>query len=146
MDTDMKIPYSTSEMLDFAWAAGFVDGDGSVFIAKGQKDSDFRAGIAVSNTNYEALEKLREIFMAGSIHTNAARPDGLNKKALYIWHTQGNRGAAGIISKIFPFLVIKRERARIVLKLASLPTFKGRPVPMEIVEKRKELYEQCKRA
>lgn len=105
-----KTPRATKvfNSLDVAWAAGFLEGEGS-FVTNGRRGCTTTA----SQINQEPLLRLQEIF--GGAVVPHKTPKG---KPNYRWRTHGMRAAA-IARLIFPHLSEKRksQAERIISRL-----------------------------
>lgn len=103
--------------IDLAWAAGIVDGEGSINLIKMKRYDSYGTGLTfdlrldVGNTDPRMLVRLKDIF-GGSISSNLkARP---NRKPTFCWHLHGAK-AAEAIQLMRPYLVIKGEQADLAL-------------------------------
>lgn len=105
-----------------AYAAGFLDGDGSIVIANHKISPTLR--VSVSNTYRPVLESFRESF-GGNVHTQKAYPGSLSVRQQHIWYLSG-APAAKFLSEIYPYLQEKKVRAWIGLEsLAQSPPQPG---------------------
>ena len=108
---------------DLAWAAGIVDGEGSICLIKCHRQDEYglRYGwdlrVDVGNTDPRMLIRLRAIFGCGGIGPNSKdnRPNRLPSWGIH-WH--GNN-AAEVLRLIRPFLVIKGEQADVALESSA---------------------------
>lgn len=82
------------------WAAGFFEGEGTFQIAKEKSK-----GIAISSTDYDSLERLKENFK-GKIYFLKKRKS--NWKDAWIWTVQGKE-AEEFYFLIKPFLLKRRS-------------------------------------
>lgn len=80
--------------------------------------------LTVEMTHYRTIQRLRELFAAGSIH---ARTRG-GHKPTWTWTLNGE-AAEKALRLIFPYLVTKRGEAMMALAFASLP--KNADIPEE---------------
>jgi LAGLIDADG endonuclease len=115
---------------DIAWAAGFIDGEGSLNIQHLKKHwtrkrdgkllyySYFVLQLMASQKSEEPLCKLQELF-GGTI---------LKRKycGVGIWAIQGPK-AAFAISKMLPYLTTKREQASIAIEYRKLVGINNNP-------------------
>ena len=115
---ESALPAST----DFAYAAGFMDAEGTVNINR--VDCSWRLKVQVSNTNQEVIEWFERQF--GGHVCRAFRPAG--RRPLWTWVKCGTK-AAEFLKAIQPYLVVKREEAVLGLRLQeSVEATKGRPI------------------
>jgi hypothetical protein len=84
--------------VELAYAAGFFDGEGT-FAWRGDK----LAHISVAQKDTTPLLKLKKMFGVGKIYTYAYQPVS--------YYVVNGRLACGVIEKILPYLVVKRESA-----------------------------------
>ena len=102
-------------VLDIAWAAGIIEGEGSLctrklYYTKATKGKPVRRGkpqleLVVTMTDLDAVSKLREMF--GGMLSEIKRTEA-SRKPLYCWRTLNER-AFGIGLTIFRFLGIRRR-------------------------------------
>jgi len=101
---------------NLAYAAGFVDGEGSI----GGTCNKLRNGknsyniyFAVTNNDKRVLLQFKEMF-GGSLYPFVRTGDSFRCKTTYQLKSFGKK-AQDAISKIYPFLRIKRAQAEIAL-------------------------------
>ena len=106
-----------SHETDLAWAAGFFDGDGSVYIASKAISPRgvryFGLELSISQVDPRPLHKYREMF-GGAISMNP-RPihrDWGKWKA-------GGKNAAIVLRQLLPYLLSKRGEAELALWFAA---------------------------
>ena len=99
--------------IELAWAAGIIDGEGSIFISKQagvrRKTPAYQAVIKVAMSHKETIEYIASLF-PGSITTQQR---GTNRPMYMVQATSTK--ALGIIESLLPFLVTKKKQARLVL-------------------------------
>lgn len=112
--------------IEIAWAAGLVDGEGCIYIARkkagganGAKTDSFVLGIKVTMTHRLTIERLQRIFMEGNIHVVTA-PANPKWKQAYSFVAQSRR-AESVIKKLLPYLTAKKAEAELALKFMQLP-------------------------
>lgn len=93
---------------DYLYAAGILDGEGYILINKAKRSHWL--GVRVTNTNRSLIEKLKAQFGGGI----AKKPDG-RARDCWDWSTVG-KGAAAFLVKVFPYLIVKKEQARMGLE------------------------------
>lgn len=105
---------ATSEI---AWAAGFIEGEGTFILRRRKKGFKRRSSyIAAFQVNREPLRRLKEMF-GGSIYkyerkskVNYNRDGSIaNCKDISVWRAYGAR-ARGIAMTLYSFLSKKRQR------------------------------------
>ena len=103
-----------------AYAAGIMDGEGSIQITK-QKNSCMACGyrynllIAVSNTKQELCQWLKDNF-GGSCF-----PSGKTKADNVVWHWQlGTLAAEKFLLAVYPYLILKKAKADVALTYRNM--------------------------
>ena len=101
------------------WAAGFVDGEGYIFIrrqpptlANRKKSMIYCLVLGVNNTSYPALVKLRAIFGGSIVSTTGSI---LSKKQLWRW-TVERQMALSALMLLSPYLIVKKREALIAVE------------------------------
>ena len=102
-----------------AYLAGFVDGEGYISLKRdshdyrGEKVIYFTAVLKIANTNQEIIEWCKSSF-GGWIYLKTPK-NGENWKDAYCWQLTGPN-LEPLLIKLLPYLRIKKEQARLVLK------------------------------
>lgn len=97
---------------DIAWAAGFIEGEGTVRInLKRNKYKYFI--ISVSQTSTKPLDKLKSIF-GGKVY-GPYQPRGIGKKLHYLYQIHG-KSAEIAANLVLPYLFDKGIQCRAALK------------------------------
>ena len=126
----LRQPFYTGRIkreVDRAWLAAMIDGEGSLFIQKRnagsesepgsiRKSDTFSPGLSVSNTDPLIVERCREITGVGSIMHRESRREG--HRVVHDWRIMANQ-AREIIREVYPYLVAKRQQARILISSPS---------------------------
>lgn len=105
----------------YAYLAGFVDADGSISIKTQSKARPFVGYITVYNCNKMVIEMFFTEFGGGKSRykkTGRGRNEA-NWRPCWEWQLTAQK-AAKAIQKIYPFLVIKKRQAELVLELCKL--------------------------
>lgn len=110
---------------DRVWLAAFIDGEGSIYIQNQKKGTktgrgrkytrnqdSFCAGLAISNTSRALIDHCASILGQSNIQTY--HPSGSNRRTHYQFRVTGNK-AKNILREIYPYLVGKRQEARIAI-------------------------------
>ncbi len=119
--------------------AGFFDGEGCVFIY-GLKNL-FHLNVAIANTNPKPL------IVGQARYGGYVRPEKCHRgnKPFWMWRMTG-KTAAKFLSKIFPYVIIKKDEVAIALEyMEKYPPQKGRPVTDEQVLGKKKYQEELRR-
>lgn len=106
---------------DLAWAAGFLDGDGCISMAKLRLTSskqprraNYAIAVSVSQSHLETIEHFRKVIGLPCQHQITKKRKGLNHDhhALHYWREH----ATELIRMLRPYLIRRRERADAILK------------------------------
>jgi len=110
-----------------AWCAGFLDADGSIQIArkkyKGPRDFFYELVVSVANNKVSGLIPFLE--WGGKIyHQNTQR----NPRAAqhHVWKIDKSKRCVAFLSDVYPYLIVKQERAALALQYASTQRGPGR--------------------
>jgi hypothetical protein len=125
---------------DIAWAAGLIDGEGCVHIHKMTRTKNTYYGlmISVTNTNLDAIIKIKNIFEVGSIFESKTYKD----KPIYTLTVRGKE-AAMVICEILPYSIIKREELMLGLFFQNTIIYGGR-VPITYLKDREDIYNEMR--
>jgi hypothetical protein len=93
---------------DAAWAAGFIDGDGSFDIRLA--DARFVGRMSITQKDQRPIKKIQELF-GGSIHYLAFT-------SCYQYSASGTT-LDYLLECIYPFLVLKAEQASLMIEFRS---------------------------
>lgn len=133
---------------DLAWAAGLIDGEGCITIARRRPSKSSRTKstyylpvLRVAMCHRPTLQKLCDMFELGTVHGNPASKHGHTQS--YAWMIQA-RPVGEVVSAILPFLVTKKKEAEILMQFIRLGTGKkggnrGSPVISQIIQRKREL-------
>ena len=121
--------------VDDAYAAGLIDGEGSIQIKHG-KGRHLQLAVQVSNTNKEVLEWLQGHY-GSSIHTRSFR--AVHRRVLHDLTVTG-ADVTEMLQHLLPFMIVKQEEAEIAIQYPHW-TRKGATVavPKEVLQERQEL-------
>jgi hypothetical protein len=138
-------------VLDWARAAAYIDGEGSVLInpRRHRKDysteaSGFYLKITVANTDIRLLMWFKENFGGTVKDSNTEKYyEGKNWKRAYNWSASSSR-ASWILFNCLPYFILKGEQAGIGIQLQESMgvTMHGRSLSPEMVERRRSLKKQ----
>ena len=137
----------------FSYLAGFMDGEGTFAIVKTfsvQRKPDgskkryvvYKLNISVSNTNKEVMEWIALNFGGKSLPgSNENRKP--NYKTRYAWHVTHRDKQKSFIIGLLPYLVAKKEQAKIALQFIETYSNEiGVQLDSAVVEKRDQLRKQ----
>lgn len=94
--------------VDAAWAAGFFDGEGSIFLSR----NTWTIRVDVAQVDPRPLQKLVDLF--GSKVLGPYQPKTKNSKPYYRW-AKCSAKAVEFMNTIRPYLVIKQDQMDRVL-------------------------------
>jgi hypothetical protein len=131
---------------ELAYLAGILDGEGSVSIAcirpkKGR--AYFQPRVFVTNTGLDLIIWLEEHFGASTTETQSPIA---NRRLLYVAKWTGDK-ALTLLTVVLPYLIVKRERAALVLEAWSVkPSYVGcgHPLPDNIWQLRQDAYQELR--
>jgi hypothetical protein len=92
--------------LRIGWAAGLIDGEGSIAIYNG------RVMLRINMCEAYALERFRRIVGVGTVKPQRPRR---NRKNSYRWYAGAYRDVRFVLRMLLPSLVVKREHAMLAL-------------------------------
>lgn len=141
-----------------AYLGGFIDGEGTIWITKsnwrnlyfektGSKSGNYSAKVAAKQVKPEPLQLAQSVF-GGSLWQEKKNYGHFTKKRLWVWSIQ-NRVAVKALNFLLPFLIIKKEQAKLCI-LLDKNIQKSRKVQRRaelfkpIMEYRQTLYAECK--
>jgi hypothetical protein len=126
--------------IDLAWAAGFLDGEGTININE-IKGKGVRQYLGATQVRKEPLERLMGLF-GGSIHYYEY------SSSFWVWRLQSAKKLVEIIPLLIPHFSVKRAEAELLLEyLTDTNAAKryGRAgVPVGVVELRREYVGRMK--
>lgn len=107
------------QQLDFAWAAGFIDGDGCI-CAVTQRHPDratdsVRIRLVITQNDHHVLERLQRVLGERSALNSIKRQPCQNRQPYQLQFDSGHAIAA--IKKIRPYLVRKAREADLCMQL-----------------------------
>lgn len=134
-----------------AYVAGIIDGEGSISLvrsfAKRTKGRYVYPLVRVGNTDSLLIEWLKETVGGGSSHYTTQTNERCKVCRHIVWAANE---AIDLLYAIYPYLVIKRDRARIVIELHEANEKakaesggyfgNGHPIPEPLVRKRRDAY------
>lgn len=90
--------------------AGFIDGEGCVRWTGGPQ-------LEITNTHLHALEEMQEITGGSITQTNNGTSKGKDRKCYRL--TLYGKKAEDLLLAVFPYLIIKRLQASVILDMAA---------------------------
>lgn len=123
-----RLIYELSKYVELSYIAGLVDRASSITITKNKaghtntsKYPHYIARFTVGSKHKEIAELVRRVLGVGSVTTLYEKIDG--KKVPYRYNYYAHCVQSGqALEKLFPYLKIKREKAKILLEFRELMT------------------------
>jgi hypothetical protein len=137
----------------YAYLAGIIDGEGTIRIGATKPNSKnplwnirYYAAISVGMSEKKVIEKFEQTF---GTNTNMYVECIPNRKTMYRWGTSGTQNMIDIIKKLLPYLIAKREQAKLVLKFCENKKVDGfrrnKGLPKKELQRREEIYLKVKK-
>jgi hypothetical protein len=101
------------------YLAGFVDGEGCIGVNRRKRNiwDTYDPYLSITNTDLSVLEYIKKNTMVGSIRENMSiRPGRFGRKRVY-GYWLSNRNARMVIKAIYPYLIVKKEQAKLVIDM-----------------------------
>lgn len=139
------------EAILLSYLAGLIDGEGTIRIGYSSPpkkypnhNPKYYAGISIGMTNKKAIEIVVKKF--GSKLREECVP---NRKIVYRWGTSGNKVVPTILKQLLPYLVVKKEQAKLVIEFCEQQKHTGfrrnKYLPKEELLRREEFYQKVKK-
>jgi len=102
--------------LDIAWAAGFIDGEGCMYLKRHRNDM---SNISVLQADRRPLDKLVDLF-GGRVTVNRVDQGKNGGKTHYQWFLADAPSICVALTAMLPYFRVKQEQARILLEFATI--------------------------
>jgi hypothetical protein len=112
--------------IDAAWAAGFLDGEGSFQLKSRRGGLDYSPYINAAQIDLRPLEKLADL-LGGKIYERPT-PKKENHSRCWQWDLFGVQNIIRVVPIIRPYLVLKGEQADLIYKFALTMGKQGKSV------------------
>ena len=119
---------------ELAYLAGIIDGDGFISIRPVNNTRKIAIHIGVVSTDLPLLEWIVERF-GGYVYHRPAPKKKPHWKTKYEWRLQ-HQHIVPVLKSIMPYLIIKKEHARLAIKFRETYRCIYRPLPDSIYQKR----------
>ncbi|HEY5631631.1 MAG TPA: LAGLIDADG family homing endonuclease [Nitrososphaeraceae archaeon] len=106
---------------DKSYIAGFIDGEGSIFISCTKRKSkwlDYSPMLCITNSNKEVLEWIKKMLDRGVITKSSTRKN-IKWKTCYSYIKNGV-GLLPILNLIIPYLKVKKKQAELLRQFILL--------------------------
>lgn len=123
---------------EFAWAAGFVDGEG--YLGLRPAGRSFAPKIEVAQISTAPLDRLKNMFGGKVIPLKKRK----KRRQAYRWDLLGRANIEYALVSMMPYLTVKLEQANLMLEFMAtmLPKNSGQRVPDEVMARRRNVAEQ----
>jgi hypothetical protein len=121
---------------EWAYLAGIIDGEGSIYVAAVDKYQQPR--ISITNTDRRLLLWVQHITGGGSINFRDYAHRNGHWKPCWNWRAAANQ-MTRILQMVRPYLIIKGEQADLALEFIRLGIYNGESLPFNISRKREYL-------
>ena len=137
------------EAVSLSYLAGIVDGEGTIRIgsskaSKSNWNTRYYASISLGMTNKEIIEMLVKRFGSKVREERVA-----NRKVMYRWGTSGNITVPNILKQLLPYLIVKKEQAKLVIEYCSKIKTTGfrrnKKLPKQQLLWREEFYQKVRK-
>jgi len=108
-----------SEKAKYAYLAGIIDGEGCITIGAGKRETctNYNAIICVQNTSKNLIDWIQS-KIGGQVYLSKKETD--KNKAAWMWRFTKKKDIELLLLAILPYLVVKREQAKILLNFVRL--------------------------
>lgn len=91
---------------ELAWAAGFIDGEGSTTTRK-TKHNTYQLSLQIQQKGSEPLDKIKEI-LGGEVYASKVRP------GIFKWSIQKKESVINCLNQLWPYLTEVKKRQAII--------------------------------
>lgn len=142
----VKMPTENVPDAFLAWAAGLIDGEGCIMIAKSNRTHlmNYCVRLVVNMIHRPAIQRLQSEFGVGRVIKT--KPDKNRRRQIWQWLC-GGKDTAIVLRKVLPFLFIKHAEAELALKFLQWnPNTRQHPVEdySGVVAQREEFYQKSR--
>lgn len=136
------------------WAAGFFDGEGSVFVEI-SKNKNTRRRVrnlltaSVTQTSTPCLNLFKQCFGGNITPITKSRRKHMNNSVCFVWRVR-SKDAIAFLEAIAPYVVVKKEQVELALQY-PLTSADGRkyagpynPLPDEVHNRRMEIGQKLR--
>lgn len=131
--------------IDWARAAAFLDGEGSILISRRGKKGSHRGHflrVTLTNTDPRLVIWFKNLF-GGTVITTG-KPQKANHRLAYRWMVSC-KTASEFIKGCLPYLILKRDQAEIALAFQSTLKGQGNTVTIETFQQRDWYLEEMQK-
>ena len=108
-----------SDKAKHSYLAGIIDGEGCITIGAGQRETcvNYNALLLVQNTSKKLIDWLQHNFGG---HVYLSKKETSKTKTAWMWRFTKKKDIELILLAILPYLVVKREQAKILLNFVRM--------------------------
>ncbi|MBU0791738.1 MAG: LAGLIDADG family homing endonuclease, partial [Gammaproteobacteria bacterium] len=131
--------------VELAWVAGIIDGEGCISVIKSKVNKKegvyfrYQLNIYVGMIHKPTIYRIKDIFKFGHL----AKDDRGSEcsRTRFIWGVSCNQAEA-VLKAILPFMITKKEEARVALEFQENTDRSGGKYPSKGEWKKREYYRQ----
>lgn len=113
---DKKAEIRKLKKWEAAWLAGVIDGEGSIGLYDYGKEGR-RVLIQMSNTDERFVQRMRDVIGCGSqVNRSRMHESHKGRKVMYLYSLKGSSRCYWILKQVLPHLIIKKHKARAIIK------------------------------
>lgn len=131
--------------MDWAYLAGVIDSDGCIGTQKNVTGRTYRPYLVVIQRDMVLIEWLYSKF-GGRVNMVSRKRIGRTDYYLR-WETH-NTMTTGILKGCLPYLIVKKEQAKLAIELVETRKFlgnvRGKPCTDETIKKQQEIYHRIR--
>ena len=118
-------PPPTNKEINWAWLAGFIDGEGYIGITRQRKKENrrqsasliYHPSLIISNSNLKVLECIKKFIGYGCVHKQRSKPD---QKPGFQYKLAKMDNLDIVLRTVQPHLRIKQEQCEFLLNFIKL--------------------------
>ncbi len=108
----------------YKYLAGFLDGDGSIYLSSGKSKNSLRIFVVVTQKYRQVIDLFRETTGLGRVRY-IERETNFGEGQKYLWILSDSKSLRSFLPKVIPHLIVKKRKAKIALRLAELKRASG---------------------
>lgn len=135
--------------VDWAYIAGFLDGDGAIMISRGHnkwsspihQPINYAPSLGFSNSNKDVLERIAQTIGGGKVHETTNHQQNPKWRHHYYLDTWSRSIMLPLIKNMLPYLHIKKRQAELAIEFfEKLSPKSGYRCSEEQLKRREVLY------
>jgi hypothetical protein len=136
----------STSVVDLAWLAGIMDGEGSIFIMKQQRTDrerqyNYILRISVQSTDGIMAQECLKISGEGACFDAPTTKE--NQSNTYKWQVSGKR-AKHVLQSLVPFMRVKKEQAQVAIDFQETTKKHWRQMTVDDYKKQEDSYYKLK--